>query len=356
MSLIQKNTKDKNEELSTNQELLPILKKTLNYDSQMHYNDWLFGCKPNEKKGLFLLGKIYDNRGLLPFKTKEKKDNNIDIANDLTYKAAIYRYNKRSNLSTYKNAYDYTNFENDKSNTTLYKNIFQERNIDQLPYSQILNISCLHALKNWLAIEHTEEYKDLVLEFLRSFYTTVKFNSKDYKTTKHMSYTPFKEHELYSNKPFFDKASLYHNANSLSKNKGNKLMTMEEMRNYLKIDELKNKLNKNIELYEKTKKQQEVSNMDHYNMLNKKKEELIRGNCNLLKGIYGNTNSSVYQENFKGHNEKFKIDLTKGKEFMMYTSGVKGKMPDPAEMNRINTDKYTISNTLKNNISSIINV
>ena len=66
--------------------------------------------------------------------------------------------------------------------------------------------------------------------------------------------------------------------------------TVEEMRARLNLDKYKNKqleqpkLNDNIENQEESKR---------------RKEELIRGQKNLLKGIFPNVNTSYYHDSFK---------------------------------------------------------
>ncbi len=66
--------------------------------------------------------------------------------------------------------------------------------------------------------------------------------------------------------------------------------TVEEIRVRLNLDKYKNvkleepKLNDNIE------------NQEEYR---RRKEELVRGEKNLLKGIFPNVNTSYYQDSFK---------------------------------------------------------
>jgi hypothetical protein len=66
--------------------------------------------------------------------------------------------------------------------------------------------------------------------------------------------------------------------------------TVEEIRARLNLDKYKNvtleqpKLNDNIENMEENRR---------------RKEELVRGQKNLLKGIFSNVNTSYYQDSFK---------------------------------------------------------
>ena len=105
------------------------------------------------------------------------------------------------------------------------------------------------------------------------------------------------------------------------------------MRKALKIDQMKEDFNI---------KMQKWTNLsfdnDGYGLIQKRKQDLIKGNKNVIKGIYGNTTTSMYQESFKGFPEKHKL-LIDGIESGKYISGVKGKCPDPSIMNLIENNQ-----------------
>ena len=79
------------------------------------------------------------------------------------------------------------------------------------------------------------------------------------------------------------------------------------------------------------------------------KQALINGNKNILKGIFPESKSTTYMENFKGNKEKFKMDNKPD----FYTSGIKGKIPDPFELKRINTNRE-INLALKGRVKNIL--
>jgi len=145
-------------------DLKNILNLILKENFKAHINDWLFYAKPNDKKGLYLISKIYKHQGTTIFKEKPIKQMSSDL-NDLNYKAAMMRYKNISFSSSYKSSFV-------SDHKFLYKNIFQERDLKQTIYANILASDTLEFMSNWLKKENTEEYKNYVLDFLRSFYTT----------------------------------------------------------------------------------------------------------------------------------------------------------------------------------------
>lgn len=318
--------------MSTAPDLKSILKEIINKTNQNHIEDFLFDARPNEKKGIFLLHKINQHKGNSVFKDIESLKPVQDM-NEMTYKAAAERYKNNSISSTYLTDYIH-------SSKFLYKNIFQERDIEQTKYSEILKPSVIVSLRNWLKIETCETYKDHVLEFLRGFYSTVNSNKK-FTTINRNDYVPFKKHERYSQDQFFN--------NNVNKSRGHPYLTVEELRSLLKIDEMKKKLNELPPI--------EYNNqIDNFDFIEKKKKELIMGNKNILKGIFGNSNTTVYQENFKGQPEKFRYYFKPD----IFTSGVKGKIPDPYMMsiakNKQSIDEplsFKITNMIKENNGSI---
>lgn len=280
--------------------LLNILKNVISQKFHKHLVDWLTGAKVTEKKGLFLLSKIIANKGMKTFVDHKTLKPETDI-NAVNFKAALARYKYKSNSTTYK-----TDFMHGTS--SLYKNIFEDRELQHTPYSEFLNSLSIHYIQSWLNREKCEEYKEMVLEFLRSFYSTVKSNGK-FRTVTKDSYNAYKRHENFTQDPFF------------SDGKNPQIIqypTVDELRKILKIDELKEKI-ANIPPIVFN------DNLENMEFIEKKKQELVRGKKNLLKGIYGSTTTTVYQECFKGHPEKFKFYFKPD----IFTSGVKGKIPDP---------------------------
>lgn len=51
-------------------------------------------------------------------------------------------------------------------------------------YSDLLKKHIIGYIKNWLQIEKSEQYKEFLLDFLRSFMSTVNANNKNYLTVK----------------------------------------------------------------------------------------------------------------------------------------------------------------------------
>ncbi len=293
-----------------------ILNIILKEDFKTHIDDWLFYAKPNDKKGLYLISKIYKHKGSTVFKEKSLKQVSTDL-NDLNYKAAMMRYKNNSFSSTYK-----TSFVSDHK--FLYKNIFQERDLKQTVYSSILSSDTLDFISNWLKNEKTEEYKDYVLDFLRSFYTTYHSN-RNHSTVYRDEYHKYQKHETYSEVAVFcENAKLKRFDYSKQK-----YIPVEEMRKNLKIDQMKQDFNTKMQKWTNLS-----SDNDGYGLIQQRKQELIKGNKNIIRGIYGNTSTSVYQESFKGFPERHKLSLD-GIEKGKYISGVKGKCPDPSIMNLI---------------------
>ena len=85
-------------------ELISILSLILKDEYKTHINDWLFYAKPNDKKGLYLISKIYKHQGSAVFKEKPIKQMSTDL-NDLNYKAAMMRYKNNSFSSSYKSSF-----------------------------------------------------------------------------------------------------------------------------------------------------------------------------------------------------------------------------------------------------------
>lgn len=305
-------------------DLHTCFKEIIKNDYHKHFSDWLFGARQEEKKGLYLLGKIMKHQGKKVFTDYNVLKPEVDI-NEMNMISAYARYKKKSENTTYK-----TDFVSSKKD--LYKNVFQVRDIAETQYNDLLSEYGVQYIRNWLTIETCELYKDMVLSFLRSFYSTVKSNKSAFSIYR-KDYNPYKKHENFSKDAFFMEQKTYRRDHSIS---------VEEMRKILKIDELKEKMSKIPKI--------EFNNqIENNKFLQEKKQELIRGKKNLIKGIYGSTTTSIYQESFKGHPEKYKFYFKPD----LFTSGVKGKIPDPSTMLR-NERNLTINDNLKEKVNNII--
>lgn len=93
--------------------------------------------------------------------------------------------------------------------------------------------------------------------------------------------------------------------------------TLEELRAKMNLDELKKK-------YDRKEPVIFNDNLKNRQEMERHKRELIDGKKNLLKGIYGNINTSVYTESYKTHPKKYAN--TTLPDFR--TSGIKGRMPE----------------------------
>jgi hypothetical protein len=80
-----------------------------------------------------------------------------------------------------------------------------------------------------------------------------------------------------------------------------------------------------------------------------RKKELIAGAKNILKGIYNNTSTSVYQENFKGVQPKYHIKFQPDR----YSSGIKGVVPDPLIVGQMKQNN-DINDGLKTKIKTML--
>lgn len=124
--------------------------------------------------------------------------------------------------------------------------------------------------------EKTEQYKEYVLDFLRSFISTVRSNRK-FVTHNSEQLPNFKSTDKFTaHAPYVNNTSI-----RLSE----RVPTVEELRARLKLDSYK--------VPSTTHK-----NDDNENKYENKKTHL-RSNGNFLKGIYNNTCSTAYQDSFK---------------------------------------------------------
>ena len=127
------------------------------------------------------------------------------------------------------------------------------------------------------------------------------------------------------------------------KSKVPRLPTLEEMRERFGLDQLKKK-------YENKNNIKFNDNQQNMEDVKKMKRELVGGQKNILGRVYPPCTCSVYKENFKGFPDKVKR-TSKQQDFN--TSGIKGKIPDPYEINRI-TSHREINSALKGNVRNIL--
>jgi len=207
-----------------------------------------------------------------------------------------------------------------------YNNILKFKDFDHLQYTEFLKKEFIPYIKNWISIEQTEQYKEFVLEFLRSFMATLRANRK-FVTHNSEELANHKRHDKFSKHAVFG-------------NNGN--LPRQEYRPPT-IDEIQakiNELDKNSVKFEESLNREDISN---------RKKELIAGAKNILKGIYSGNTTSVYSETHKGlqpkHHIKFKPDF--------YTSGIKGVMPDTRIKNEIK-ENHEISDELKSRVQSLL--
>lgn len=106
-------------------------------DKKYHGNisDWLYDAKPNEKKGLYILFKVFKYKGQKMFKTQlsKTKDEENDV-NNLTLDEAYKRYQKRKTNSSYNEFYGANVDEKYK-----YNNIFKYKEFDKVKFLFFIN-------------------------------------------------------------------------------------------------------------------------------------------------------------------------------------------------------------------------
>lgn len=153
--------------------------KTLAFDIikpeyHKHINDWLFDARPNERKGLFLTGQIIKYKGLKTFKNKlDQAVENEDLSMENAYK----RYQKRAYSSCYQDEFCLTVDQKFK-----YNNILKFKKFDFVNYSEIMIPKYREFITKWALIEEAEQYKEYILDFARSFYSTIQSNKPNYTT------------------------------------------------------------------------------------------------------------------------------------------------------------------------------
>ena len=165
MLMDQKYTNEQSIPFLSNDELTALLKQLIDPKYQKNISDWLYYAKPNEKKGLYILSKVIKHRGEKIFKTQltKSKEDKYDI-NKLTMDEAFRRYQSKKYQSSYQDFYGGAVDEKFQ-----YNNIFQYKNFQHLNYAEFIKKEYYNFIQNWIKIEKSEQYKEYVLDFLRSF-------------------------------------------------------------------------------------------------------------------------------------------------------------------------------------------
>ena len=240
--------------------------------------DWLYYAKPNEKKGLYILSKVTKHRGEKIFRTQltKTKEELFDV-NKLTLDDAFRRYQQKKYQSSYTDFFGGVVDEKFKFN-----NIFQYKKFQHLNYAEFIRKEYYNFIQNWLNIEKSEQYKEYVLDFLRSFLATIRSNRKDVTQYKEDYRNPKPWEKFNSQATFIDRAQVpIHN------------VTIEEMQAKLELERqaiIEQEKNSNITFNDQIQNQEEMK---------KRKQELINGSKNLLKGVYVGNISSNYQDSYK---------------------------------------------------------
>ena len=274
----QKYTYDKSVPFLSNDELASLMNQFIDNKYQKNISDWLYFAKPNEKKGLYILSKVIKHRGEKIFKTQltKSKEEKFDV-NKLTMDDAFRRYQQKKNQTTYQDF-----FGGNVDQKFQYNNIFQYKNFQHLNYAEFIKKEYYNFVQNWLNIERSEQYKEYVLDFLRSFLATIRSNKKfvtqytdDYQDSK--PWDKFK-----SQATIIERAQVPVHTT-----------TIEEMQARLELERQ--------EILEKERKAGIVFNDQIQNQeeTKKRKQELMNGSKNMLKGIYAGNVSSNYQDSYK---------------------------------------------------------
>ena len=311
MLMDQKYTNEQSIPFLSNDELTALLKQLIDPKYQKNISDWLYYAKPNEKKGLYILSKVIKHRGEKIFKTQltKSKEDKYDI-NKLTMDEAFRRYQSKKYQSSYQDFYGGAVDEKFQ-----YNNIFQYKNF-----------------QHWIKIEKSEQYKEYVLDFLRSFLATIRSNRK-FVTQYSEDYQDSKPWDKFNSQ-----ATIIERAQAPVHT-----TTIEEMQARLELEKQ--------EILEKEKKSGVVFNdqIQNQDEMKKRKQELVNGSKNLLQGIYVGNISSNYQDSYKGLPNKYpsvgKTDYS--------TSMIKGLIPDRYTMKKVQ-EQTEISDELKNNVRTML--
>ena len=313
----------------SNEQLEELMRNLIVNEYQNQIKDWLYYAKPNEKKGLYILSKIIKYRGEKMFKTQltKSKEEQYDISK-LTLDEAFKRYQQKKCQSSYSDFYGGAVDQKFK-----YNNILKYKDFQHLNYAEYIKREFHGYIQNWINIEKTEQYKEYVLDFLRSFLATIRSNrkfvtqySEDYQNSK--PWDKFSTH-----------ATFIENRNAVPTSN----QTIEEMQERLALEKqaiLDKEKNSGIVYNDQIQNQEEMK---------KRKQELMNGNKNLLKGIYKDTMSSCYQEYYKGYPNKYPFAVKSD----FSTSMVKGIIPDKYVM-KTTKEQTEISDELKNNVRNML--
>ena len=262
----------------TNDQLEQIMIPLIEPKYHSNIKDWLYYAKPNEKKGLYILSKVTKHRGEKIFRTQltKTKEELFDV-NKLTLEDAFRRYQQKKFQSSYTDFFGGVVDEKFKFN-----NIFQYKKFQHLNYAEFIRKEYYNFIQNWLNIEKSEQYKEYVLDFLRSFLATIRSNRKDVTQYKEDYRNPKPWEKFNSQATFIDRAQVpIHN------------VTIEEMQAKLELERqaiIEQEKNSNIAFNDQIQNQEEMK---------KRKQELINGTRNLLKGVYVGNISSNYQDSYK---------------------------------------------------------
>ena len=142
----------------------------------------------------------------------------------------------------------------------------------------MINKDLYHYVQAWVSVEKSEQYKEFVLDFLRSYLSTVRSNRK-FVTHNSDQFHNFKGHDKFTtHAPYL-------------LNKTEKLVervpTLEEMRARLNLDS-----------YKLTENDGTKDN-SNYDEVRNRKQQLNNGGRSIIKGIFNASTNTTYQEMFK---------------------------------------------------------
>lgn len=261
----------------TQDDLKNILNNIIEDKFKVHCPDWLYYAKPNEKKGLYILSKVIKHKGEKIFKTQltKTKEEESDM-NKLTFEEAFKRYHKRKNISSYSDFYG-----GNVDDKYKYNNILKFKEFTNLNYAEMIRSPYHEYIQRWIGLEKSEQYKEWVLDFVRSFLATTRSNRK-FVTHHNEMFKDFKR-----NDKFTVHAPLLPQGTKVVE----RIPTLEEMRARLNLDKKEEfKINPDTVYNDSLKNLESIKKM---------KMELINGKKDLLKGIYQSNPSSIYQEVYK---------------------------------------------------------
>ena len=313
----------------SNEELTTLLQSLITPQHHTHIKDWLYYAKPNEKKGLYILSKIAKYKGEKIFKTQlsKTKEEQYDISK-LTLDEAFKRYQQKKCQSSYTDFYGGAVDQKFK-----YNHILKYKDFQSLNYAEYIKKEYHAYIQNWIINEKTEQYKEFVLDFLRSFLATIRSNRKFITQYSEDYQNPRACDKFTTHATFIENKKVIPTHNP----------TIEEMQERLALEKQA--------IIEKEKASGIVYNDQIQNQeeIKKRKMELMNGNKNMLKGIYGDSVNSCYQEDYKGYPNKYPFKVTSD----FSTSMVKGIIPDKYVMKQTK-EQTEISDELKNNVRNML--